>query len=60
MLRGKLGLIIEGLRLAKKATKCSIVAVSRAASDEGASSTASGIQQQASRCRPIHNLWWSR
>ena len=42
--------------LAKKATKCSIMAVSRAASDERGSSTASGTQQQVSRC----TLWRSR
>ena len=35
------------------------MAVSQA-SYEGASSTASGTQQQVSRCRPIHNLWRSR
>ena len=34
--------------------------VSQAAGDEGASSTASGTQKQASKCRPIHNLWQSR
>ena len=46
--------------LAKKATKHSIMALFRAASDEGASSTASGTQIQVRRCRPIHNLWRSR
>ena len=46
--------------LAKKATKYSIMAVSRATSDKGVSSTASGAQQQVSTCRPIHNLWQSR
>ena len=45
--------------LTKKATKYNIMVVSRAASNKGASSTASGTEQQVSRCRPINNLWQS-